>query len=60
MLLNAIKQQRLVLACAMTVGFLLVAVLRAPVLPVLAGCCLSLAFFIFKAASKSSSRRADH
>jgi MFS superfamily sulfate permease-like transporter len=57
MLLDAVKQQRLALACAITAGFLLIVVFHAPIGPVLAGCCLALGFFILRAASKSASKK---
>jgi len=57
--LEAFKQQRIALASATIVAILLIFVIRAPALPVAAGCFLSLAYFILKSWSRSTSRKKD-
>jgi len=52
---EAVKQQRVALACAITVAAVLIVISHAPVVPVVAGCASALAFLIARAWSKSSS-----
>lgn len=56
-LAGAIKQQRVGLASALTVAIVLIGVVHAPIVPVVAGCLLPLAYLIFRSWSKSSSEK---
>jgi hypothetical protein len=51
-LFEAVKQQRIGLACAITVGAVLITLSHAPVIPVITGCVLALALLIGRAWSK--------
>jgi hypothetical protein len=53
-LFEAIKQQRIGLACALLVAVVLITVVHAPAVPVTIGCLLSLTYLIFKLWSRSS------
>jgi MFS superfamily sulfate permease-like transporter len=55
MLVEAIKQQRVSLACAVTVGIFLIFVFHAPVAPVAVGCLFSLVYLFVRRWTKLSS-----
>lgn len=56
--LEAVKQQRVNLAASVIVAILLVLVFRAPLLPVVAGCLLSLVYLVLRSRARASSGRA--
>jgi uncharacterized membrane protein len=55
MLVEAIKQQRVSLACAVTVGIFLIFVFHAPLAPVAVGCLFSLVYLFIRGWTKLSS-----
>lgn len=54
------KSLRIPLACALTAGFLLVFMLGAPIMPVVAGCVLSLLYLSLRSWARLSSEKQGH
>ncbi len=54
-ILEAIKLQKLGLAGALTAAILLIAVFRAPKVPVIAGCLAALCLLVIRSAAKAES-----
>ena len=51
---DVVKQQRIVLSCALVVGLVLVLLVHAPVLPVLVGCLFAMGVALFRSLSNSA------
>jgi len=59
-LFEAFKQQRVGLACAITVGAVLITLSHAPIVPVLTGCVMAFAILLVRTWSKLSSSKTGH
>jgi hypothetical protein len=57
---EAVKQQRVGLACAITVGAVLITLSHAPVIPVITGCVLAFGFLLARAWFKLPSSKTGH
>lgn len=57
---EVVKQQRVGMACAITVAAVLIVISHAPIVPVVAGCALAFVFLLGRAWSKLSSSKTGH
>ncbi len=57
MVMEIFKALRIPLVCAVTAAFVLIVLVGAPIVPVIAGCVLSLLYLVMKSWSRLSSQK---
>ncbi len=57
MVMEIFKALRIPLTCAVTAAFVLIVLVGAPIVPVIAGCVLSLLYLVMKSWSRLSSQK---
>ena len=60
MVMEVFKALRVPLACAVTAAFALIVLAGAPVVPVIAGCTISLLYLLLRSWSRLSSQKQSH